>query len=79
VGSTPAQTAAPLNARCDGGVYCSQMTSCAEARFPLRNWSGVKMDGDGNGVPCEHEWCTWPGAKQVRWRAASQMILAEVR
>jgi cold shock CspA family protein len=57
VSGTPAETAAPLNARCDGRVYCSQMTSCAEATFFLRNCPGVKMDGDGDGVPCEEQWC----------------------
>ena len=43
--------------RCDGRVYCSQMTSCAEATFFLRNCPGVKMDGDNDGVPCERQWC----------------------
>jgi cold shock CspA family protein len=37
VGSTPAQPEAPLNARCDGRVHCSLMTSCAEATFFLRH------------------------------------------
>ncbi len=43
--------------RCDGRVYCSQMTSCAEAKFFLRNCPGTKMDGDRNGIPCEQQWC----------------------
>jgi hypothetical protein len=43
--------------RCDGRTYCSQMSSCAEARFFLAHCPGVKMDGDGNGVPCEQQWC----------------------
>ncbi len=43
--------------RCDGRVHCSQMTSCAEATFFLRNCPGTKMDGDGNGIPCERQWC----------------------
>jgi hypothetical protein len=42
---------------CDGRVYCSQMTSCEEATFFLRNCPGVKMDGEGDGVPCERQWC----------------------
>jgi hypothetical protein len=46
------------NFKCDGRVYCSQMTSCAEATFFLRNCPGVKMDGDGNGIPCERQWCS---------------------
>ena len=42
---------------CDGRVYCSQMTSCEEARYFLENCPGVKMDGEGDGVPCEGQWC----------------------
>jgi hypothetical protein len=42
---------------CDGRVYCSQMTSCEEARYFLANCPGVKMDGEGDGVPCERQWC----------------------
>jgi hypothetical protein len=42
---------------CDGRVYCSQMTSCDEAEFFLANCPGVKMDGGGDGVPCERQWC----------------------
>jgi len=43
--------------RCDGRTYCSQMTSCAEATFFLKNCPGTKMDGDNDGVPCEKQWC----------------------
>jgi|SRR6185436_6268663 hypothetical protein len=43
--------------QCDGRVYCSQMTSCDEAMFFLHNCPGVKMDGEGDGVPCEKQWC----------------------
>ena len=43
--------------QCDGRVHCSEMTSCEEARYFLRNCPGVKMDGDGDGVPCERQWC----------------------
>ena len=42
---------------CDGRVYCSQMHSCEEATFFLQNCPGVKMDGEGDGVPCEKQWC----------------------
>ena len=48
--------------RCDGRQHCSQMTSCAEATFFLKNCPGVQMDGDGDGVPCEQQWCTSPFA-----------------
>lgn len=43
--------------RCDGRTYCSQMTSCDEAKFFLKNCPGTKMDGDNDGVPCEKQWC----------------------
>lgn len=51
--STPA---APAH-RCDGRVYCSEMRSCEEAEWFLQNCSGMKMDGDHDGVPCETQWC----------------------
>jgi len=43
--------------KCDGRVHCSQMTSCEEATYFLRNCPGVKMDGNNDGVPCEQQWC----------------------
>ena len=46
-----------INYSCSGKVYCSEMNSCEEATFYLRNCPGVKMDGDGDGVPCEEQWC----------------------
>jgi len=49
--------------RCDGRTYCSQMTSCMEAKFFLRNCPGTQMDGNNDGVPCEQQWCTSPFAK----------------
>ena len=42
---------------CQGKKYCSEMKSCAEAKYYLRNCPGVKMDGDGDGIPCERQWC----------------------
>jgi len=53
----PAQPA-PGPFRCDGRVYCSQMTSCAEATFFLNHCPGTKMDGNHDGVPCEQQWCS---------------------
>lgn len=64
--TTPAQPATPTIARvqevspayrCDGRTYCSQMTSCAEATYFLKHCPGVKMDGNGDGIPCERQWC----------------------
>lgn len=45
------------NFKCDGRVHCSEMTSCAEATFFIRNCPGTKMDGDNDGVPCESQFC----------------------
>jgi hypothetical protein len=42
---------------CDGRTYCSQMNSCAEAKYFLAHCPGVKMDGDGDGIPCESQFC----------------------
>jgi hypothetical protein len=48
---------ATANYRCDGRTHCSQMTSCEEATWFLRNCPGTKMDGDNDGTPCEMQWC----------------------
>ena len=45
------------NRKCDGRTVCSQMTSCAEAKYFLANCPGVKMDGNRDGTPCEQQWC----------------------
>ena len=42
---------------CDGRRRCSQMTSCEEATWFIRHCAGMEMDGDGDGVPCETQWC----------------------
>lgn len=59
-----AQTAqpAPSHFNCDGRKYCSQMTSCKEAKLFLQNCPGMEMDDDNDGVPCEEQWCTSPFA-----------------
>lgn len=56
VASEPAPPAS-VQYRCDGRTRCSQMTSCDEAKFFLRNCPGTQMDGDGDGIPCEQQWC----------------------
>jgi hypothetical protein len=48
---------ATTNYRCDGRTYCSQMGSCEEATWFLRNCPGTKMDGNNDGIPCEKQWC----------------------
>lgn len=54
--AAPATTAKAIY-RCDGRLHCSQMTSCAEATWFLNHCPGTKMDGNGDGVPCERQWC----------------------
>ena len=67
--STPDPRASPSGGsilgafRCDGRTHCSEMTSCAEARFFLSNCPGTMMDGNNDGTPCEQQWCTSPFAK----------------
>ncbi|MNQ45464.1 Excalibur calcium-binding domain protein [compost metagenome] len=53
--AAPKPVSAPV--KCDGRKYCSQMTSCAEAKNFLQNCPGMKMDGDNDGIPCEAQWC----------------------
>lgn len=59
--TTPSHAASPLStapaAHCDGRTHCSQMRSCADAKWVLRNCPNTAMDGDGDGVPCEDQWC----------------------
>lgn len=56
--STKQLNAEPIRQfKCDGRTHCSQMTSCEEAMFFLKNCPGVKMDGDNDGIPCEEQWC----------------------
>lgn len=43
------------NFSCDGRQYCSQMHSRAEAEYFLKNCPDTKMDGDHDGIPCEHD------------------------
>ena len=43
---------------CSGKQHCSQMTSCEEATFYQNNCPGTKMDGDGDGIPCERQLCS---------------------
>jgi hypothetical protein len=54
---SPAVEAVEQSFTCDGRTHCSQMTSCEEARYFLRHCPGPQMDGDGDGEPCEDQWC----------------------
>jgi len=55
----PVRATAPASRQfhCDGRTHCSQMTSCDEATYFIRNCPNTQMDGDGDGVPCESQWC----------------------
>lgn len=56
--AAPVPTASPASAPgCDGRTHCSQMTSYSEATHFLRHCPGTQMDGDGDGIPCEQQWC----------------------
>ena len=43
------------NFTCDGRQHCSQMNSREEAVFFINNCPNTKMDGDGDGDPCERD------------------------
>jgi endonuclease YncB( thermonuclease family) len=39
--------------QCGAKTYCREMTSCSEARFHLESCGLERLDGDGDGAPCE--------------------------
>jgi cold shock CspA family protein len=45
------------NFHCAGKTRCGEMSSCEEAMFYLNNCPGTIADGDGDGIPCEDQWC----------------------
>lgn len=57
--STPDQVSstAPSSPQfsCDGREHCSQMRSYEEAVYFIKNCPNTKMDGDGDGIPCESQ------------------------
>ncbi|MCX6073506.1 MAG: excalibur calcium-binding domain-containing protein [Campylobacterales bacterium] len=57
VNTTTPQVRETSRFQCDGRTLCSQMKSCEEATFFLNNCPNTKMDGNGDGVPCESQWC----------------------
>jgi len=61
--SAPQNVAEPSikygNMKCDGRSYCSQMTSCEEAMFFIKNCPNTSMDGNNDGVPCQKQWCNF--------------------
>ena len=56
--AVPETSTMPTTAfRCDGRTHCSQMSSCAEAKWFINHCPGTKMDGDNDGIPCQEQWC----------------------
>jgi len=49
----PSKNEAVADTQCGSKRYCREMTSCAEARFYLRQCGRSSLDGDRDGVPCE--------------------------
>ena len=41
------------NASCGSKQYCKEMTSCEEAKLYLTQCGISRLDGDGDGIPCE--------------------------
>ncbi|MGL5390631.1 MAG: excalibur calcium-binding domain-containing protein [Shewanella sp.] len=55
----PQQNSLEVQFQCETGkTHCSQMSSCAEATFYINNCPSTQMDGDGDGIPCESQWCS---------------------
>ena len=49
----PSTAVARGSGACSGKPRCGQMADCAEALFYLRRCGADRLDGDGDGVPCE--------------------------
>ncbi|MFA6188789.1 MAG: DNA/RNA non-specific endonuclease [Sulfuricurvum sp.] len=52
----PKSASAPVaqaSQQCEGKKTCKEMSSCAEARFYLTQCGVSRLDGDGDGMPCE--------------------------
>lgn len=53
------QATATPSFQCEAGkTHCSHMSSCAEATFYIQNCPNTQMDGNGDGIPCERQWCS---------------------
>lgn len=55
--SVPTQVNNHGEYHCENKTMCTEMNSCEEATFYINNCPGTKMDGDGDGIPCESQWC----------------------
>jgi len=53
------QATATPRFQCEAGkTHCSHMSSCAEATFYIQHCPNIQMDGNGDGIPCERQWCS---------------------
>ncbi|MGI2021626.1 excalibur calcium-binding domain-containing protein [Shewanella glacialipiscicola] len=56
---TRTQTPATPRFQCEAGkTHCSHMSSCDEATFYIQHCPNTQMDGNGDGIPCERQWCS---------------------
>lgn len=55
--AAPAALPTTATFTCDGRTHCSQMSSCAEATWFIKHCPGTEMDSDGDGIPCEQQFC----------------------
>jgi endonuclease YncB( thermonuclease family) len=53
LGDAGAAPAGRAPSACGAKRFCSEMASCAEARFYLRECGVARLDGDGDGLACE--------------------------
>lgn len=54
----PIYESATPSFQCEAGkTHCSHMSSCAEATFYIQHCPNTQMDGNGDGIPCERQWC----------------------
>lgn len=53
--TAPVAAPPPPRFQCDERRYCSQMTSCDEAKYFLQHCPGAEMDGNRDGEPCERQ------------------------
>ena len=53
--TSPVEPLTPINknAACGDKHYCKEMASCEEAKFYLNQCGLTRIDGDGDGTPCE--------------------------
>jgi len=57
IGSEPTGKTDTTTFACSGKTQCSEMKSCEEAEYYLKNCPNVEIDGDADGIPCEEQWC----------------------